>query len=362
MYSHPMSLDRKLYQDIEVRPEAVETPDLFGVEVELEGRKIKTQKPGVLTYWDMHNDGSLRINFPGAEAVEYVLKTPSTLDTTHDAIKALYGHLNSDGVEVFESYRTSIHVHVNCAADTLRTILNFITLSIIFDELFVSQNGDHRIGNNFCLRAKDAQGQIDELVRSITHHGNIWGLNAQHRYSSVNFVSLLKYGTVEFRSLECTTDRIRVQNWVNTLARLKVSARSFDNPQDIIRYFSRMSPIEFLYYVLGGHASRYVNIVGFDVMLQHGMRLAQDLAYSASWENRKEGEVEPKKKRGGMKMAEPLPMNFAQMVQAQIAEHQAQMQAQPAQAPAPHPAQINQWVNFLQPPPEPGDVVQVQEW
>jgi hypothetical protein len=287
MYSHPMHLDRKLFEDIQVHhQDCVVFPDMFGFEIELEGKKLKTQKRDIVALWDIHNDGSLRIKQPGEEAIEYVLRRPLKLEDTYTAIKILFDHLNGEGVEVFPSYRTSIHVHVNCAADTLRHIYNFITLAIIFDELFVSQNGEHRIGNNFCLRAKDAQGQIAEMINSIMHHGNLYGLNANHRYSSVNFVSLMKYGTLEFRSLECTTDFKRVEHWVETLATLKAASRQFDDPQDIIRYFSRMSEKEFLYFVLGHCASKYAKVAGFEGMLREGMRLAQDLAFASKWATR----------------------------------------------------------------------------
>lgn len=284
MYSNPMHLDRKLFEDLQIQhQDCIINPDMFGFEIELEGKGLKTAKRDIVALWGVHNDGSLRIKNPGEEAVEYVLRRPLKLEDTYTAVKMLFEHLNSEGVEVFKSYRTSTHVHVNCAADPMRYIYNFMTLAIIFDELFVSQNGDHRIGNNFCLRARDAQGLISEITASIRHHGNIFNLNPNHRYSSINFASLIKYGTLEFRSLECTTDFKRVEHWIETLATLKAAARQFDDPADIIRYFSRMSEKEFLYFVLGPCASKYAKVEGFEEMIHNGMRLSQDLAFSSKW-------------------------------------------------------------------------------
>lgn len=298
MYAHAMALNSKLHQDLEVRPEALEDPDMFGVEVELEGQNIRLCPMAVLQDWVQHNDGSLRVREIGGDAVEYVFKGPLPLHETHQAVKNLTTFLNNTiGVKVATSYRTSIHVHLNFAMDTYRHIYNFITLSLIFDELFVSQNGQHRIGNNFCLRARDAQGQIEELIKSIGVHGNIWGLNGQHRYSSINFVSLLKYGTVEFRSLECTTDYERIEHWINTLQRLKTMARQFTDPVDVIRYYSRMSAKEFLYFILGPQAGKYAEVKRYEEMLHDGMRLAQDFAYCSKWLERKVDDAKPKAKK-----------------------------------------------------------------
>lgn len=291
MYAKPMPLDRKLRDDVPIQfANTLEVPDLFGVEVELEGKKIKTMKPEIQTYWAQHSDNSLRIKTPEDEAIEYVLRSPMDYDSTMSAIQGLFGHLNSPGVEVYESYRTSIHVHVSCVLETHRTIYNFMTLAVLFDELLTSQNGRHRVGNNFCLRAKDAQGQVEDVIFSTEQHGSFLELNANQRYSSINFVSLLKFGTIEFRSLECTTDFGRVKHWIDTLARLKKVARAYENPQAIIREFSLMSPSDFLEMVLGPQANKYRATEGWDTMLQHGMRLAQDLAYCSNWQAMKAGE------------------------------------------------------------------------
>lgn len=291
MYTRPMALTRLLKEDIPINYDnTVQIADLYGVEVELEGKKVKTDKASVTIYWGQLNDNSLRVKGPKDEAIEYVLRQPLTYDETMVAICSLFAHLNSPNVEVYKSYRTSIHVHLSCMMETHLTIYNFMTLCIIFDELLTSQNGRHRAGNNFCLRAKDAQGLVETVIKSIEDYGSFIGMNKERRYSSVNFVSLLKYGTIEFRSLECTTDLNRLKHWIDTVSRLKKMARTYDNPQAIIRQFSLMSPIEFLHTILGPCATKYIAVKGWEIMLQQGMRLAQDLAYSANWVALKEGE------------------------------------------------------------------------
>lgn len=280
-----LPLHRQLFQDINVHPVAAKNGDMFGVEVELEGRGLKTKDEDVNKYFTTHADNSLRTLREDSESLEYVFAAPLSYLDTMKAMKSLLNHLNSDKSEVFESYRTSIHVHMNCGIETYRTIYNLITLSIIFDELFVSQNGEHRIGNNFCLRSRDAQAQVLDLAESIKKNGSIYGISQNNRYSSVNFASLIKFGTIEYRSLECTTDFARVKHWIDTIWKLKSSAKTFENPRDVISLYSRESAETFIDTILGESAKFYKAVDGWQSMIKDGIRLAQDFAYSSMWDD-----------------------------------------------------------------------------
>lgn len=285
MYDKPMRLQDQLLNWVAPQFDAAtKITEMYGVEVELEGKGGITNPPmAVVEQWASHNDGSLRKLLPGDEAIEYVSRTPLDRAGIISSIKVLMDFLNSPGKQIYESYRTSIHVHANCVADKMIHVYNFITLCLLFDELFCSQNGQHRIGNNFCLRARDAQGQVMDLIESIEKHGHIFGLNAHNRYSSINFVSLLKFGTVEFRSLECTTDPLRIAHWIKTIDYMKQASRLFIDPQDIIRKFSQMSVDDFVVQILGPQSSKYLQVPNYQGMLFDGMRLAQDFAFCSKW-------------------------------------------------------------------------------
>lgn len=270
-----------------------EEPDLFGVEVELEGSGgISKPTMSVANSWKTVKDGSLRILNDGDEAIEYVLNKPMNFTDTADAVNTLMSFLNTK--KVYNSYRTSIHVHVNCLSEKMIHLYNFITLCIIFDELLTSQNGSHRIGNNFCFRAVDAQGQVQDLIHSIENYGNLVHINGNLRYCSINFASLVKYGSVEFRSLECTLDTKRIIQWIKTIGTLKDAARDFIDPTHIIRTFSQHNIDTFMVKVLGAErALAYMKDPNYTDMVFNGMRLAQDFAFCATWRSAKE---EKKKK------------------------------------------------------------------
>jgi Putative amidoligase enzyme len=283
MYTRKMNLEDKVGNHMPIQDAATRNPDAYGIEVELEGKNFMEPPVDVVAYWTQVKDGSLRIKAPGDCAIEYVTRSPYPLLHTEKAITALFGYLNSPGVEVYESYRTSIHVHVNFACETFRTIYNFMTLSLILDELLVSQNGEHRIGNNFCLRARDAMGQVQSMIASLNGGDNFFGVNQNDRYSSINFHSLLKFGSIEFRSLECTTHEGRLLHWIGTLTEMKKAAKLFKNPAEVISMFSSVGPRQFLSSVLGPFATKYIEVEDSANMLFNGMRIAQDFAYCSEW-------------------------------------------------------------------------------
>lgn len=294
MYTRKMNLLHTILHHLPVQNAAIKYPDSYGIEVELEGKNFVNPPESVTEYWGMHKDGSLRVKAPGDTAIEYVTNQPYPIHHIERAITALFNYLTAPNVVVYDSYRTSIHIHVNFAMETFRTIYNFMTLSLILDELLVSQNGEHRIGNNFCLRAKDALGQLQSLITSIDNGNNFFDVPPNDRYSSINFASLMKFGSIEFRSLECTTHEGRLLHWIGTLAQMKKHSKTYTNPVGIIQQFSMLGPKNFLNTVLGPYASKYASVSGMEDMLFNGMRIAQDLAFCSEWNEITQEEIDAK--------------------------------------------------------------------
>lgn len=314
MYTNKMNLNDMIINHLPIQNAAAATPDAYGIEVELEGQNFVNPGMDVLTFWSPVKDGSLRVKMPGDCAIEYVTRQPFAIGHIEKAVTLLFNYLTSPGVKVYDSYRTSIHVHVNFATETFRTIFNFMTLSIILDELLVSQNGEHRIGNNFCLRARDALGQLQSLITSIENGHTFFDIPPNDRYSSINFASLMKFGSIEFRSLECTTHEGRLLHWIGTLGEIKRKSKNFVNPVEIIQLFSAMGPAGFLNSILGPYASKYANVDGMSDMLFNGMRIAQDLAFCSEWKEVTQADIDAKRAR---KLADDA--KFEAKIKAKIA-------------------------------------------
>jgi hypothetical protein len=296
MYTGKMKLDDVLSRHLGIQDQA-KFADVFGIEVELEGKKIVSCGQQILSYWRQVSDGSLRKLIAGDEAIEYVSRVPMNLVSTEKAINLLFTFLNTPPTQVYESYRTSIHVHVNYSQESFRTIYNAMVLSLILDELLVSQNGEHRIANNFCLRAKDALGQVKGLIQSIEQGSEFFDIAVNDRYSSINFASTMKFGSIEYRSQECHTHEGRLMHWIGTLQRIKERARQYGDPTEIVQQFSMFDPTEFLVNVLGPYSMKYKKVDGMAEMLRNGMRIAQDLAFCSAWNAVDKAEPLPKQKK-----------------------------------------------------------------
>lgn len=293
--------------------------DAFGIEIELEGKNIRVEgNRDFNQYWQGVGDGSLRALNPGDQAVEYRSRYPYNMSTIDMSVKMLNSCLSQKGVEIYDSGRASVHVHVNMGHDKMSTLYNFITLAIIFDELLVSQNGKNRVGNNFCFRFKDAEGAILAMSHSLRARGDLQGIQPDHRYSSVNICSLFKFGTIEFRSMECTVEYSRLMAWVRTLQALKIAARNFNNPLEIISNFSLRGPDQFFFSILKDQALPYIQVPGRSRMLMDGIRLAQEFTNASTWTPIPVEELAAKKPS---KLDQLLENEVQRQAQAEVAFH-----------------------------------------
>jgi hypothetical protein len=165
----------------------------------------------------------------------------------------------------------------------------FIALYLCFEEVLTEWCGDHRVGNLFCLRGKDAPGALTKIKRFIQSDGQT-ELHDNLHYAGLNTNALTKFGSLEIRTLRGPTDFSIIQDWVNILERLyKLSAEYLD-PRDIPALFSQQGPLEFFNTVLGEQGQVVRDGIDFDDervrdSMYEGIRLAQDLCYCRDWGN-----------------------------------------------------------------------------
>lgn len=256
------------------------TGPLFGVEVEVETQRQIPEFfnfPGGHVYWTVTADNSLRVP-QGGSAVEYVMVKPLRLEPTQKRVDDLYRYLAQ--FQPLDSYRTSVHVHVNYNAVTGKQFLNALILSVIFDEMFVALMRPHRVGNNFCLRIKDAEGWLEGATKALTSPGfNFHKFHGIGRYSSVNLESLAKFGTIEYRSMEFDAHNVdKLKRWLTTLAELRTAAtETFKDPTEISQAL-RQDPAAFLRTALPTTGEYYINnLSNYRLCMRRGYFLAKDL-------------------------------------------------------------------------------------
>ncbi len=246
-----------------------------GIEIEVEGRSLPANP---FKGWTTHTDGSLR-----GESMEYVFNGPATRDDVPVRLDRFRKRLAETGAVVDQSYRTSVHVHLNAQDMVIKNIYSQILLYTVFEDILASFCGNERVGNLFCLRAKDAEYYIDRLLRSI-RDDNIILLNDQNiRYSAVNSMALFVHGTLEFRSFRGTVDTDLIQEWVNLLLAIKDAATGvFENPISIVQDFSARGPDEFARMVFSREQIEKFPR-GWQDNIMEGVRLIQHVAHACDW-------------------------------------------------------------------------------
>jgi hypothetical protein len=258
----------------------------IGLEIECEGRNLFYTP---FTWWTTHDDHSLRA-VDDHKPVEYVLKVPVSEADLHKALMYLARKLKDSQSEISESTRTSVHVHVNCQDMTIRELYCYICLYLIFEELLVDFSGPNRAGNLFCLRAKDSEFFI-QMLESVLKNSNFKQWKEDYRYTACNVNSILKFGSLEFRSMRGCVDIEAIETWVSLLLCIKKASNKYESPIEIFEDFTSLGPLPFFKKTFKNNlAELYENVPRLSHKLWDGARLMRDVAYACKWDKGKKKE------------------------------------------------------------------------
>lgn len=267
------------------------TKGSIGLEIECEGNKFKKEfLPG---QWAYHQDNSLR----GQDNAEYVLVRPIEFDKVPEALDSLWGMFADYGTVLADSNRTSVHVHLNVQDWYLNRLTSFLAMYFCVEELLTAWCGEHRIGNLFCLRAKDAPAIVSQLRKFVRRNGNYQIPDGFH-YAGLNAQALFKFGSIEIRTLRGPTDKQVILDWVAMLERLYKLSAEYDDPRDICGLFSADGPLNFLGSIFGPTETILRNGISYtDDMIRdamyYGIRMVQDLVYCRDWSAYKPTVIKP---------------------------------------------------------------------
>lgn len=265
-----------------------------GIEVELEASNTMPKSEDVIPpQWVYHQDGSLR----GYDNAEYVLAKPLPFDEVDKAIDDLWDVLKAKKVKLTPSNRTSVHVHLNVQDFFLNRLATFAGMYFCVEEILTEWCGEYRVGNLFCLRAKDAPAIITQLRRFIRSDMQTQ-IRDNFHYAGFNANALHKFGSIEIRTLRGVMDPETIKMWVAILRRLHTLSADFPDPREFVSMFSSLGPLEFYETLLGEHAGTVQAAIGWsneqvrDSMYE-GIRLAQDICYCRDWAKFQAIEVKP---------------------------------------------------------------------
>ncbi|QDP50571.1 MAG: putative amidoligase enzyme [Prokaryotic dsDNA virus sp.] len=262
-----------------------------GLEIEVEGNKFPKGSPYgtekdeklIPKQWKYTPDGSLR----GQDNAEYILARPIKFSEVDKALDDLWKMFKDYGSKLDDSNRTSVHVHLNAQGWHLNRLTSFLALYFSVEELLTEWCGEHRVGNLFCLRSKDATNIVAQIRDFIASDGKDLPSQGMH-YAGLNCHSLTKFGSIEVRSLRGATDPETIKTWVSILQRIYEISGDYTDPRLVVEGFSGAGPLDYLNTVLGPHTNTIVQGSGFDhqqvmASVYEGIRLAQDLCYCRDW-------------------------------------------------------------------------------
>lgn len=263
-----------------------------GIEIEVEGKRLPMPDTTPLPWYYKH-DGSLR----GEENAEYILSEPIPFSEVPEALAKLWKVFKSKKSRLDDSNRTSVHVHLNCQTFHMNRLTALIALYFIAEEILTQYCGEYRIGNMFCLRAKDATAIVSHIRGFIRTDGQ-YRLNDGLHYSGLNTQALQKFGSLEIRTLRGCSDPKIIEEWVSILECLYNKSAEFKDPRDVCGLFSCNGPIAFFYEIFGDSALILKSSTGWSdekisESLLEGIRHAQDLCYCRDWAEYREYDLKP---------------------------------------------------------------------
>ena len=256
-----------------------------GIEIEVEGKNLiynhTTNFPA--KYWVYKEDHSLR----GEESGEYVLVRPVKFDEVDKAITELFKCFKANKTKFDDSNRTSVHVHLNCQSFFLNRLASFMALWFSVEEILTQWCGEHRVGNLFCLRSRDATAIISHLCKFLKSDGK-YELSDHLHYAGFNANALRKFGSIEIRTMRGVSDQKTITDWVGILQRIYEYSAEFPDPRDVCGMFSGYGPLSFFHQILGDKSTTVRSVVTWTdeeirESMYRGIRLAQDLCYCRDW-------------------------------------------------------------------------------
>lgn len=258
----------------------------LGIEIEMEGHNYLPSRDAVNPVWQRTVDGSLR----GRDNAEYVLPKPLNKRAAFVAIDFLRDRLKEKASRINDTVRAGVHVHVNVLGATLREMWTFVTCYYVLEELLTDRFcGEGRSGNHFCLRAVESD-VLPYLVGKTVNRQDLRLFQTDDiRYAALNYTSLHRHGSLEFRAMRTPTDLNKIKTWIDILLSIKENSKMFKSPKEVVEVFSMGGEVNFMRQLLGP-LSKELGPEDADMTasLRRGVRIAQEIAYAKEEWNEQE--------------------------------------------------------------------------
>lgn len=255
------------------------TPGDVGIEIEMEARPgPEFPSYNLPTGWVPTHDNSLR-----GISVEYVLSQPIPIDRVSKAISSLNTTIKEACTRVQPSIRTGVHVHINCQELTMQQLLMYAAVYYSLENVLVDWCGPNRVGNLFCLRAKDAEGVLPHIGSCFAGKSSYASFGSDSiRYASMNFCAVRKFGSLEFRAMATDPQLKGIEEWAKILIHLREKSKELGSIEELLERFSMATPREWAQECLGDFYEEVRGQKDLEPKIWEGIYCAQDLLFFSS--------------------------------------------------------------------------------
>jgi hypothetical protein len=188
------------------------------------------------------------------------MRKPLPLAEVKDALTCLAQNLKDNKAKPDFSFRTSVHVHINCQELTYNQYLNFLYTYFLLEEPLMTFCGRERKGNRFCLRLQDAEGMLETFNRMFQFQEEDGFAHIppnKVRYSAMNIEATTKYGSLEFRGMKGNMDVDYINDWVMAISYLRAFAQSVEDPTKVYDLYAELEAQGFMEHVLKELAPKF---------------------------------------------------------------------------------------------------------
>lgn len=228
--------------------------------------------------WEVSSDEHSLRN----KGYEIIASSPMAMSALDPLITTLCDNINQRSP--IECNRTSTHVHLNMLKDTILQVLNCIVVYWLLETPLTRLCGEEREGNHFNLRLKDAEAMVPVLCESLASENVLDYLTDRVRYAGLNMNALLKFGSLEFRSMRGTTDASLVLSWTKGLHHMCSVAKTFGTPAQVFDTFLDCTREQFVRKFLPDDlATQVLAVPGYEQMMDESASIVCALAYAQDW-------------------------------------------------------------------------------
>ena len=218
-----------------------------GIEVEIENVVPRVLKNELSHIWDIGHDGSLRPRDYSAE-----LKSPVpgyAGKALIDSIDALH---NSEGIKAGTfSWRCANHLHIDMRDKTDEDLHMATTMYSLIEPFIFAWDGTGRHESRFGMPGWVCAEDISTatiITGAETNNEFHSSINRFSKYTAMNLAPLARFGTVEFRHAQGTSDRSTIIEYINICLDICNASYRFPNTSciDLVLEFMVDGPVPFI--------------------------------------------------------------------------------------------------------------------